>query len=81
MFFHRIGEFAGLSNLPTAMTVRSLAVHWASCVEDVDTGGLLKAKGFDHDKFEQPDDIAPTSIMRNRLEIGPQVRFITNPSA
>lgn len=80
MFLHLIGELAGLSNLPTAMTVRSLEVHWASCV-DVDTGGLLKAKGLDHEKLEQPDEIAPTNIMRNRLRIEPILRFITKPSA
>jgi len=71
MFFHLIGEFAGLSNLPTAMTVRSLEVHWAWCVDDVDTGGLLKAKGLYHEKFEQPDEKAANSIIRKRLRIGP----------
>lgn len=81
MFFHLIGELAGLSNLPTAMTVRSLAVHWAWCVDDADTGGESKVKGLDHEKFEQPHEKAVKSIMRNRLRIGPQVRFITNPSA
>lgn len=63
------------------MTVRSFAVHWAWCVDDVDTGGLLNAKGLDHEKLEQPDEKAAKITMRNRLGIGPQVRFITNPSA
>lgn len=81
MFFHGTGALVGLSNWPTAMMVRSFAVHWASCVEDVDTGGLLKAKGLDHEMLEQPDEKAVNSIVRNMPGIWPLLRFIINTSA
>lgn len=71
MFFQEIRELAGFSNWPTAIIVRSLAVHWVLCVDDVDIGDSLNVKGLDHEIFEQPEEIATNSINRNRPGIRP----------